>query len=76
MREQYLLSSETIQETVESLNEIDPNEKQRVQFFARQLVDMFAPSNFFGTNPDALEKAMETNGQSLVDGLGQPGARS
>jgi polyhydroxyalkanoate synthase len=69
VREQYLLSSETIQQTVEGLNEIDPNEKQRVQFFARQLVDMFAPSNFFGTNPDALEKAIETNGQSLVDGL-------
>jgi len=69
IREQYLLSANTIQDTVDNLEVIDPNERQRVKFFARQMVDMFAPSNFFGTNPDALEKAMETNGQSLVDGL-------
>ena len=69
IRDQYLLSSETIQETVDNLGDIDNHEKQRVQFFSRQMVDMFSPSNFFGTNPDALEKAMETNGQSLVDGL-------
>ncbi len=69
IRNQYLLSSDTIQETVDGLGEIDAHDKQRVQFFARQMVDLFSPANFFGTNPDALEKAMETNGQSLVDGL-------
>ena len=30
---------------------------------------MMAPTNFLATNPDALEKAIETEGQSLVDGL-------
>ena len=69
IRNQYLLSSDTIQETVDGLGDMDAHEKQRMQFFARQMVDMFSPANFFGTNPDALEKAMETNGQSLVDGL-------
>ncbi|MCB1386821.1 MAG: class I poly(R)-hydroxyalkanoic acid synthase [Nitratireductor sp.] len=69
VREQYLLSSDTIQHAVDGLDDIDDKDKQRVQFFARQMVDLFSPSNFFGTNPDALEKALETNGQSLVDGL-------
>ncbi len=69
IRDQYILSSDTIQEAVDNLGDIGSHEKQRVQFFTRQMVDMFSPSNFFGTNPDALEKAMETNGQSLVDGL-------
>ncbi|WP_075997698.1 PHA/PHB synthase family protein [Salaquimonas pukyongi] len=69
VRDQYLLSTEMIDQTVTGLEEIDDKEKRRVQFFARQLVDLFSPSNFFGTNPDALEKALETNGQSLVDGL-------
>ncbi len=69
IKDQYLLSSEVIQHTVDSLGEIEEDDKKRVQFFARQMVDLFSPSNFFGTNPDALEKAMETNGQSLVDGL-------
>jgi polyhydroxyalkanoate synthase len=30
---------------------------------------MFAPTNFLGTNPDALEKAVATDGESLVQGL-------
>ena len=30
---------------------------------------MFAPTNFLATNPEALSKAVETDGQSLVDGL-------
>ena len=69
VRDQYLLTSEVINSTVDGLHELEGHDKQRAQFFARQVVDMFSPSNFFGTNPDALEKAMETNGQSLVDGL-------
>ena len=69
IRNQYLLSSDTIQQTVDGLSDVDDHEKQRMQFFARQMVDMFSPANFFGTNPDALEKAMETNGESLVQGL-------
>jgi polyhydroxyalkanoate synthase len=28
-----------------------------------------SPTNFLGTNPDALERAVETEGQSLIDGL-------
>ncbi len=69
VRDQYLLSADTMQATVNNLGDMEAGDKQRVQFFARQMVDMLSPSNFFGTNPDALEKAMETNGQSLVDGL-------
>ncbi len=34
-----------------------------------QIIDMMAPTNFLATNPDALEKAVETEGESLVKGL-------
>ena len=30
---------------------------------------MLSPTNFLGTNPEALARAVETDGQSLVDGL-------
>ena len=40
-------------------------------YFTDQVIDMMAPTNFLGTNPEALEKA-ETQGQSLIDGLENP----
>ena len=33
------------------------------------MIEFFSPSNFLGTNPEALTQALETNGKSLVDGL-------
>lgn len=69
IKQQYLLSSEAIGEAVENLEGLDDNDRKRVNFFARQIIDMLSPTNFLGSNPEALEKAVKTEGQSLVDGL-------
>ncbi len=39
-----------------------------VEFFTRQITDTFTPSNWLITNPEALQKAQETQGQSLIQG--------
>ncbi|WP_238369748.1 class I poly(R)-hydroxyalkanoic acid synthase [Heliomarina baculiformis] len=69
IKQQYLINADAIQEAVDSVEDMDEKEKRRLKYFSRQIVDMLAPTNFLGTNPDALEKALETEGQSLVDGL-------
>ncbi len=69
LKQQYFISAEAVKRAVEGLEESDPYEKERMRYFARQIVDMMAPTNFFATNPDALEKAIKTEGRSLVDGL-------
>ncbi len=69
LKEQYLLSSKAIEEATEDLGHLSFPEQRRVKFFTRQIVDLFSPSNFLATNPEALNKALETGGQSLVDGL-------
>lgn len=69
LKQQYLLNAEAVRTAVGDLEGLEPNDRKRVDYFARQFVDMFAPTNFLGTNPDALEKAMETDGESLVKGL-------
>jgi polyhydroxyalkanoate synthase subunit PhaC len=40
-----------------------------VEFFANQMIDLFSPTNYLATNPDALERAVATEGESLVQGL-------
>jgi polyhydroxyalkanoate synthase subunit PhaC len=69
VKQQYLMSSEAIEKAVENLEGLEEHDRKRVNFFARQIVDLMAPTNFLATNPDALEKAAATQGQSLVDGL-------
>ena len=69
IKQQYQINSKAIEDAVQSVEDLDATEKKRLTYFARQIVDMMAPTNFLGTNPDALEKAVATEGQSLVQGL-------
>ncbi len=69
VKHQYALNARAIQEAVQEVDDLDPKEKQRLEYFSRQIIDMMSPTNFLGTNPDALEKAVETEGESLVRGL-------
>ncbi|MCB1387559.1 MAG: class I poly(R)-hydroxyalkanoic acid synthase [Rhodobacteraceae bacterium] len=69
IKQQYLMSSEAIEKAIDDLDSLDPRERSRLEFFGRQIIDMMAPTNFLGTNPDALMKAVETEGESLVKGL-------
>lgn len=69
VRQQYEANAKAIEDAVASVTDLDDREKQRLNYFSRQIVDMMSPNNFLGTNPDALEMALETDGQSLIDGL-------
>lgn len=69
VKKQYLINAEMLNQAVQDVSDLDPSEKNRLTYFARQIVDLMSPTNFLATNPDALEKALETEGQSLVHGL-------
>ncbi len=69
LKQQYLLNAEAVNDAIGDMESLDDADRKRVAFFSRQIMDMFAPTNFLGTNPDALEKAMATDGESLVRGL-------
>jgi len=69
VRQQYLTNAEAIANAVESVEDLDAKDKRRLKYFSQQIVDMMSPTNFLPTNPDALQKAIETDGQSLIQGL-------
>lgn len=69
VKQQYLINSEALQQAVEDVTDIEPREKQRLAYFNRQIIDLMSPTNFLATNPDALERAIETEGESLIRGI-------
>ncbi|MEO0750747.1 MAG: class I poly(R)-hydroxyalkanoic acid synthase [Pseudomonadota bacterium] len=69
VKQQYALNKQAVEQAVAEIDDMAPKEKRRLEYFSRQIIDMMSPTNFLGTNPDALEKALETEGESLVRGL-------
>ncbi|MEB8385839.1 class I poly(R)-hydroxyalkanoic acid synthase [Rhodobacteraceae bacterium KMM 6894] len=69
IRQQYELNAEAIAKAVSEVDDLEPKEQRRLRYFSQQIIDMMSPTNFLGTNPDALERAVATEGESLVKGL-------
>ncbi|WP_412105148.1 PHA/PHB synthase family protein [Sulfitobacter sp. D35] len=69
VKQQYQINAQALMQAVDDVSDMDPKEKRRLAYFSRQIVDMMSPTNFLATNPDALERAVATEGQSLVQGL-------
>ncbi len=69
VKQQYQINAEAVQTALGDMETLDAADKRRVEYFTKQIVDMLAPTNFLATNPDALEKAVATDGESLVKGL-------
>jgi len=69
VRQQYQTNAEAIAQAVASVDDLDAKDRRRLSYFSQQIIDMMSPTNFLPTNPDALQKAVETDGQSLLQGL-------
>nr|WP_153747911.1 class I poly(R)-hydroxyalkanoic acid synthase [Rhodovulum strictum] len=69
VKQQYLMNAEAIANAVRGVEGLSPKDAKRLEYFTQQIVDLMSPANFLGTNPEALERAVATDGQSLVDGL-------
>ncbi|WP_417262178.1 PHA/PHB synthase family protein [Celeribacter sp.] len=69
LKQQYMMNAEAMENAVTDLEGLDARDRRRVDYFTRQIIDMMSPTNFLATNPDALQHALETDGESLVKGL-------
>jgi polyhydroxyalkanoate synthase subunit PhaC len=69
IRQTYLLISDRLLGAVAAIEGVDDETRARLRFTTRAFVDAMAPSNFALTNPQVIERAMATNGESLLKGL-------
>ena len=69
VKRQYQINAEAMRAATADIEMPDDVARRRLDWLTAQMIDMMAPTNFLATNPDALEKAIETEGESLVKGL-------
>jgi hypothetical protein len=68
MAQLYLLNARTLMTLADSV-EGDAKTRARIRFAVQQWVDATSPSNYLAFNPEALKKAVETQGESIGKGL-------
>ena len=64
----YLLNARALLELVEAV-QADAKTQQKIRFAVQQWVDAAAPSNIWALNPEAMQTAMKTHGESLRRGM-------
>ncbi|SFE46545.1 polyhydroxyalkanoate synthase [Sulfitobacter brevis] len=69
VKQQYMINAEALRQAVDGVTDMDDAEKNRLKYFSHQIIEMMSPTNFLATNPDALERAVATEGESLIKGL-------
>ena len=68
MASMYLLNASTLKQLADSLQG-DDKTRERVRFAVQQWVDASSPSNFLALNPEAQKLALDTQGESLKQGI-------
>ena len=69
IKQSYLLSARRLRGALDGVEGVDAHTRAKVDFFARQIVNGLAPSNFPLTNPVVLRETVRTRGANLVRGL-------
>ena len=68
LAQMYLLNARTLMQMAEKLQG-DEKTRARIRFAVQQWVDATAPSNYLALNPEAQQRALETRGESLGEGI-------
>jgi polyhydroxyalkanoate synthase subunit PhaC len=68
MAQMYLLNARTMLQMADNV-EADEKTKGRIRFAVQQWIDAASPSNFLALNPEAIRKAIDTQGESITHGM-------
>ncbi|MEL7189413.1 MAG: class I poly(R)-hydroxyalkanoic acid synthase [Pseudomonadota bacterium] len=69
LHQTYLMLAEYFQQSVKSMDGIEPAKRQQLEFAISALSEAMSPGNFILTNPVVMKRTVETRGQNLVRGM-------
>lgn len=69
IRKAYALNTDWMRSLAGRAPDLDEAIRLRASFFMQLLTDSLSPTNFLGTNPQALKAFIETGGDSILAGL-------
>ncbi|WP_374265101.1 PHA/PHB synthase family protein [Zoogloea sp.] len=69
IRQAYLLNADYLNKVADAMPVADGRAKARMQYLTRQYVDAMAPSNFAATNPEFIQAALDSKGESITQGI-------
>ena len=65
----FLFAQQWFYNATAGVRGVSPHDEQVVTFVARQLLDIFAPTNFVWTNPEVLKATVKTKGRNFLRGI-------
>jgi polyhydroxyalkanoate synthase len=68
VKQSYLLAANLLTELAENAN-LEQHNQQKLNFYTKYFIEAMSPTNFAATNPEVINHAIETKGQSLIAGL-------
>ena len=69
IKQSYLLASRYVNNVTIAVDGMDDKKAEQLVFHTRQFMDAVSPSNFAMTNPDVINAAIESKGESLLNGF-------
>ena len=69
IKQAYVLTTRWADDLVKRADELDPHDREKAQFYLRQVTAALSPSNFLATNPELLRTTLAESGENLVRGL-------